>query len=263
LRDFFFGLKLVHRPVLISEQSAALPDWNQTKQELRNAREAMQQAKPEVQKALADYNQAESLYQRGYDAIRQESQQATSKASATMQQLTPRLETFEKNAAARLDCALQLLNEPAVAEKVPNAAALQREARQLRIVFARLGKAFGPLQDLRRKFSALAAAINACNEETRRSNRLEAAERRINELAPQIKESIKVIRTAIEETAYPFHHAREDLTLEEFARSDIPATHKLEALCNDCTCHLNRLLPLYQRVLGRLGFIALQVEKNA
>jgi hypothetical protein len=130
----------------------------------------------------------------------------------------------------------------------------------LRIVFARLGQAFGPLQDLRRKFSALAAAISACNEETRRTNRLQAAEARINELAPQIKVVLKAIQTAIEETAYPFHHAREDLTLTEFAKNDIAATHKTEALCNDCTCHLSRLLPLYQRVLGRLAFIALQVE---
>ena len=263
LRDFFFGLKFVHRPVLISEQATESLPTEQARQELKNARQGMEQAKTEIQKALADYGQAETLYQRGYDAIRQESQQATTKASATMQQLAPTLERFEKNAAARLDCALQLLNEPSVAGQLPKAGAWQKEARQLRIVFARLGQAFGPLQELRRKFSALAAAISACNEETRRSSRLEAAEKRINELAPQIKDLIKTIRTTIEETAYPFHHAREDLTLQEFAKNDIPATHKLEALCNDCTCHLNRLLPLYQRVLGRLAFIAMQVEKQA
>jgi len=62
--------------------------------------------------------------------------------------------------------------------------------------------------------------------------------------------------------AYPFHHAREDLTIDEFARNDIPASHRLQALCNDCTCHLNRLLPLYQRVLARLTFIALRVEER-
>jgi len=39
-----------------------------------------------------------------------------------------------------------------------------------------------------------------------------------------------------------------------------PATHKLEALCNDCACHVNRLLPLYYRVLGRLAFIVTKVE---
>jgi hypothetical protein len=260
LGSFFFGLKLVHRPILISEQPANLLAPEQAKEELGRARQGMEQAKAEVQKALSDYGQAETLYQRGYDAVRQESQQATAKASARLQELAPTLERFEKNAATRIDCALQLLNEQSLAEKLSNADALRREARQLRIVFARLGQAFGPLQDLRQKFSALAAAISACNEETRRTNRLQAAEARINELAPQIKVVLKEIQTAIEETAYPFHHAREDLTLTEFAKNDIAATHKTEALCNDCTCHLSRLLPLYQRVLGRLAFIALQVE---
>ena len=61
---------------------------------------------------------------------------------------------------------------------------------------------------------------------------------------------------------YPFYHAREGIGLAEFARTDIPATHKLQALFNDCTCHLDRLLPLYQRVLGRLTYIALQVEEK-
>jgi hypothetical protein len=60
---------------------------------------------------------------------------------------------------------------------------------------------------------------------------------------------------------YPFFHSREGISLAEFARADIPATHQLQALFNDCTCHLNRLLPLYQRVLGRLAYIALQVEE--
>ena len=60
---------------------------------------------------------------------------------------------------------------------------------------------------------------------------------------------------------YPFHHAREDLTLDGFARNDMPAMQKYEALCNDCTCHLNRLLPLYTRVLSRFAFISLTVER--
>jgi hypothetical protein len=51
-------------------------------------------------------------------------------------------------------------------------------------------------------------------------------------------------------------------TLDVFARNDIPAGDRVQALRNGCTCHLERLLPPYQRVLSRLAFIALTVERQ-
>src|SRR5205807_1590885 len=50
--------------------------------------------------------------------------------------------------------------------------------------------------------------------------------------------------------------------LAQFARSDAVANHKVEAVYNDCVCHIDRLLPLYHRVLGRLVFIAAKVEEQ-
>ena len=105
---------------------------------------------------------------------------------------------------------------------------------------------------------AFISAIDARNQ-----RRLaEGADKRVDELAPELENGLKEIRTHIQGVPYPFHHPREDITLDDFARTDIPATHKLEALYNDCTCHTNRLLPLYHRVLARLTFIALKVEEQ-
>jgi hypothetical protein len=125
-------------------------------------------------------------------------------------------------------------------------------------VFASLGQVFARLQDVRRKSNALLCAAQAANQ----PKLAELATQRINQLAPELQRTTGEIRTTIEGVPYPFHHPHEDLTLENFARNDIPATHKLEALLNDCSCQVNRLLPLYHRVLGRLAFIALTVEKK-
>ena len=257
LRDFFFGLKLAYRPILLPEETPLLSAADLAGL-LKHARQAMERSRPEVQKALSEYEGAEWLYQRGLDALRQGTQQATGKAAATQQALLPTLETFEKQAGTRLGCGLQLVRQCEFAQRIVGAEALQLEADRLTGAFSRLGQVFGRLQEVRRKSSALLCAAQATNQ----PKLAESANRRINELAPDLQKLIQEIRADIAGALYPFPHPREDLTLEEFARNDIPAKHKLEALYNDCSCHLSRLVPLYHRILGRLAFIALRVESK-
>jgi hypothetical protein len=258
LRQYFFGVKWVFRPILVSAEIPPPASAANLVENLKHARLAMEESKPAVEKALAEYEQAETLYQRGLNALLQSSQQATGMAAATQQSLIPTLEAFENHARTRLNCALQLLRNPDLSGKISDGALLQREAAQLTVVSARLGRVFVPLQELSRKFGAFASALQSLRQPALAPR----AERRVNELSPPLKEMIKEIRTLIEGVPYPFPHPREGLTLDEFARNDIPATHKLNALYNDCHCHLSRLLPLYQRVLGRLTFIALKVEEQ-
>ncbi len=257
-RDFFLGLRLKFRPIVLP--AAELCNAN-PKETLLAAKREMEQSKPAVQKALADHEQAELNYQRGLDAISQTAQQATVMAAETMKSLVPTLEKFERNAKARLGSALQLLKEPGIAEGIKNAAALRAEVAQLTPVYVALCQAFEPLQELRRQFRALTAAMDAAGQEQRRSLRLERIEARVNELTPRIKDLLERVRSPLLDVPYPFHHARQDLTLDAFAKNDIPASTKLQAIFNDCTCHLDRLLPLYQRVLSRFVFIALSVER--
>jgi len=259
LHDFFFGLKLKFRPILIPEQ----PDNELFAIDtVQNAKQAMESSRPEVQKKLFEYEQTETLYQRGLDAVRQESQQATANALQTFEKLIPTLQTFETNARTRLSGLLQLLSEPSVNERIENAAELRDEATRLRIVFARLAQVFAPLHEMRRKFMAFNAAFEAGTKEERRNMRVELAEARVNSLLPQLQKLVEDIREPLRDIPYPFHHARADITIEEFARNDIPASNKVQALCNDCHCNIDRLIPLYFRVLGRLCFIALEVEKQ-
>jgi Zn-dependent protease with chaperone function len=258
LRQYFFGLKLAIRPLLISVEAGLPFSADSLVENLKRSRQVMEQSKPSVEKALAEYEQAETLRQRGLNALLQNSQQATAMAITTQQSLIPTLEAFENHARTRLDCALQLLQDPDLSGKICDGAALQAEAARLTPVFARLGRAFVPLQELRRQFGAYISAIQGLGQPALAA----PADRRVGELSPRLKETIKEVRTLIEGVPYPFPHPREGLTLDEYARNDIPATHKLEALYNDCSCHLNRLLPLYQRVLARLTFLALKVEER-
>ena len=259
LHEFLFGLKLKFRPILIPKEIEKELFATDT---IKNARLAMEGSRAEVQRALFEYEQNETLFQRGLDAIRQESQQATAKAFQTFDKLVPTLQAFETHAQTRLAGALQLLCEPSIAQRIENAAALQSEAARLKVVFARLSQVFGPLQEMRRNFIAFNAAFEAGTREERRNARVELAEARVNSLLPQLQKLVQEIREPLRDIPYPFHHARQDITLEEFARNDIAASNKVQALCNDCHCNLDRLIPLYFRVLGRLCFIALQVEKQ-
>ena len=258
LQEYFFDLTLVFRPILISGDAPPIVATAELLQRLKQARQAMEESKPEVQKAVGEYEEAEALYQRGLDAVLQSSQQATVKAEATQRSLLPTIQAFEKHAQTRLSCALQLLKAPELAEKISEVTSLQHEAAQLTGVFACLGQAFVPLHELRRTLTALGSALEASNDQKLAA----AADRRIEQLVPELEKLINEIRGFIGGVPYPFQHAHEDITLDEFARTDIPATHKLEALCNNCACHINRLLPLYRRVLGRLTFIALKVEEQ-
>jgi Zn-dependent protease with chaperone function len=262
LPEFFYGLKPRKKPIRIREDAAESRSVQELIEEVKRARQAMEQSKPAVQKALGEYEQAQALYQRGFDAIRQDSQQATTRATEAMQLLEPTLETFEGHAAARMSGALQLLKAPEIAQNIEESSRLQEEADQLREVISRLGDAMGPLGELARTFSAFRAALEAVGSEKRRNTRVEQAEARLNELGPRLKKLLATIREPLAGVPYPFHHSRQDLTLDEFAKNDIPASNKLQSICNDCTCHLDRLQPLYFRVLSRLAFISLQVERQ-
>jgi hypothetical protein len=191
--------------------------------------------------------------------VLQSSQQATEKAAEAKQHVAPTLEPFAKHAEARLVSALQLLYEPTVVRKIPDLESLQTETTTLAAVLARLGRAYEPLQELRRQSGAFTAAIHVRSSDAKLAAR---ADKRVNDLAPELEKLIKEVQQPIENVPYPFSHGRVNLTLEKFAQSDIPATHKLEALYNNCHCHVTRLTALYQRVLGRLTFIALKVEEQ-
>jgi Zn-dependent protease with chaperone function len=256
LQKFFGGVKLKYRPILISSAEPVSATITELTQQICHARQAMEQSLPEVIKANREYEEAEALLQRGLDAIKNQSQTATERAEALMRNLAPTLGTFEAHAQTRLTAALHLLHHPEI--QLENLETLRKEVDQLTVVFRGIGEIFPSLQDLRRKAEAFLAASHARCEQSL----AKAAQARMSELEPELRELMKGLKQWLKEVPYPFDPLRNNVTLAEFARSQVPAEHKLEAFYNDCASHVNRLLPLYQRVLGRLAFIALTVEQT-
>src|SRR5207302_1780820 len=125
-------------PVVLSEEPRTQFLPGLLIEKINHARRTMEEAKPAVQKALMEYEQTETLYQRGLDAIRQTAQQATAKAEESFQRITPILEPFEKNAQLRLTGALELLNDSESVGNIENGAAFRDEAARLTPVFSRL-----------------------------------------------------------------------------------------------------------------------------
>jgi len=207
-------------------------------------------------KANREYEEAETLYQRGLNALKNASQTATQRAESMMSKLEPTLALFEGHAQTRLGAAMRLMNAPEFAEKIADVEALRSEANRLRVVFNELGEVFIPLRELRRKNEALRAAWQARREPSLAS----AAQARVAQLEPELKQILKELTTRLDQVAYPFHHARTGMTLEGFVQSETAADLQLGALYNNGARHVNQLSAVYQRVLGRLSFIALKVE---
>ena len=257
--DFFHGVKFKFRPILLSADDFSTATPEILMENIRAARQAMEDSKLEVIKTNREFEEAEALYQRGLDAIASNSQTATDQALATMANLSPTLATFEKHAQTRLTSALLLLRCPDVAKNISNAAALETEMDQLTPVFHCLGQIFPAIQELRRKTEALHAALKGCADPSK--NRVALANARAEELRIELLGILARLKPNLNEAIYPFHHSRTDMTLAEYARTNLPATHQLEVIYNNSSSHINCLLSLYHRVLGRLTFMATKVEE--
>jgi hypothetical protein len=60
---------------------------------------------------------------------------------------------------------------------------------------------------------------------------------------------------------YPFDHAQGEVTLGRFAIPSLPDSSAIGDLLQVGETALDRLVPLYARILGRLALAALEVER--
>jgi hypothetical protein len=60
---------------------------------------------------------------------------------------------------------------------------------------------------------------------------------------------------------YPFDHAGGEVTLAKFALPSIPEATAIGDLLGVAETTLDRLLPLYSRILGRLALAVEEVER--
>ncbi len=171
------------------------------------------------------------------------------------------LEPFGRAATDRLLAALALLELDAAVARVPEGAARRDEARALYPAASALGgRIMLELSPVLRAYRALGVLVEkyqagrvvddaAMNNALRRGGR--ALHDRLTELRWKIGDA----------TPYPFEHAREGISLGQFALPAVPGAEEIGDLLQVASEAMDRIIALHRRVLGRLAATAEAVER--
>jgi len=79
-----------------------------------------------------------------------------------------------------------------------------------------------------------------------------AVDKIVSALAAELQSWISGIQERLKPFAYPFPHARGQLTVAEYARSEKPAEFELQRVYQDGQSHVDRLFALHYRLIGRI-----------
>lgn len=183
-------------------------------------------------------------------------ERAADRGAEVMQAAGEQLERYEGVEVRRLLLALILLGLPPTAGRIAEQEALQAEIPRL-LACAAFLKEFFPrlfaLREVRVQLDILAGQVKPKEE----NPKLRAVLRHhLSRLQDQLKELHRGLRAGL----YPFDHARADTTLAQYAISTMPADDDFQGLMAASGMALDRLHEVYARLLGRLAWIAEQVE---
>ncbi len=184
-------------------------------------------------------------------------------AQLAVETLATKMLHFETAAGDRLSQALQLLRVPKVQERIENGTQLASEIARL-LPLARLVSAL--VTDLpafraayHRFFLLLGGLHRLSRNEQPSKTLIDGLIRCVEELCHRLK----VMKKALGKHPYPFDHARDDITLDEFLVPYIPDPDDQEGWgpVFDATTELfERLVGLQLRLFARLAFAAEKVE---
>jgi Zn-dependent protease with chaperone function len=266
VKEFFRGLGLVIKPIL-TEAEARPPLMASEKMERLRAAEALlagtdlfvaRERLKELDSRLMEAVGTQALLQGGL--IEQTDGMAhpettISQLQAEWNSLAAEIEPFEKAAKDRLLILLALLRSPGMSSKLGNTQELHDEAEGLKHVHGVLSLAFPALLLLRQQFAKLQALLP--HRAAGSSEFLDAA---IANEAQETKRLLEQIKDALGTTAYPFRHAKANVSLMDFARTKEFTPDPVQMTFKEAESHLQMLFALYFQVLGRLATIARQVE---
>jgi hypothetical protein len=182
---------------------------------------------------------------------------AAEQARERMGELGPVLAGHERIEVRRLEAALALFSLPEVAAQLPVVSLAPDEAARLFACGAFLADRFPKLLVLRESWSVLDALVS----------QLEPGEEPLPELIAEIRrllagfrEQIKDLHRALRAQPYPFDHGRQETTLAQYIIPSMPADDDLEGLTTLADGALTRAAEIEARLLGRLAWIAENVE---
>src|SRR5262249_23722703 len=80
------------------------------------------------------------------------------------------------------------------------------------------------------------------------------------ETASVVRALVGSLQEKLQLFTYPFSHAQGELTVAEYAKASKPGDPQFQQIYEDGAAHVDRLLALHYRVLGRVLAIADQAE---
>jgi hypothetical protein len=275
LRRWFMGLATDSRPIIIREnKSLVLRREEVLRAEMQACRRQMEALLPAAQKAFEEFNHAETrrwqarqaaqLLEAGFQFDPAEfgladadAETVQTEARESLRAADAVLRTFETAAQGRLTNAVQLLRLPQVAAKIPNAAKLQDEAREMIFVLSRLGDFFELLLELREDCAVLEVLLLHRRSQPGADN-LGAV---LDSLATGIQERVNAIQEHARQVRYPFPDATEQTLLSDYARNKEYHADPFELALREGRSHFEKLSNLYCRILSRLVMICEEVER--
>jgi Zn-dependent protease with chaperone function len=274
---FFAGGFTILRPVRLPAMHAA-PGQNTAvwQQELSAARQAISAGAPAYCTAtehcdradtrLVQARQARSVLASGVRLMRDKFENPPVSAAdashqrdrslAELNRLSSALEPFEEAVGRRLRAGLMMLADPAVAQRLPAAPQMFREAQRLLPIVSLVASNHGSVMELRSCNSVLVALLGHLDG----NEREELLIREILDYSGRVREQTASLRSVFERVEYPFDHAGGAINTSQYLLKMIPQPEEVGAIYEAADQFLSNLVALYARALGRLCLMAEAVE---
>jgi Zn-dependent protease with chaperone function len=181
---------------------------------------------------------------------------AAAEAQSQMKWNGEQLASFEAVEVRRLLLSLSLLELPRVAARLPELEHGREEAKRLLACASFLSARFPGMFALRETLSRL-EILSVQVKPDQENPRLNAA---LQEHMDTLQEQLKELHRGLRDRSYPFDHARREITLAQFTIPAMPPANDFQRLLVTAEQALERLHDLYERLLGRLTWLAEQAE---
>ncbi len=278
LRRYLQGHLTFHRPLRPSpENITASEDVDAQVELLKKHRARIEKAFPQVGKFLEPAKEAQSqlvdtkrarpllnakikISPEAFDvdlSSRQKLESVRDNAIETLDRTDSAIAKFESIAVARLETAIGLLRSPQFASNISDAEQLNKQSRTLLAAVAVMGSQMDAtinLLDLR-------AVMACCGQLLSADSDNETANRLLHSQGDDLTLAVRAIHRTLLNEAYPFDHAKGQITIAEYMLDDLPHDGDLGGFYDAAEVLTDSLLRLYSRTLGALCLIAEKVEE--
>jgi Zn-dependent protease with chaperone function len=237
LHRYFQGTFRPDRPLRLSSWNLAAPEKpNAVANQIKEARSQIVAAAPQYAKEYSQYTESH-----GDNRIA----------------LEANLTVFERMAGQRLTHSLQLLYLDKVTERIDGADKLQNEIATVLPVLHELNQKVASFEELQFGNLRLAEMFERLSQEQASESDIEAAQEQMRRNSALILD----VRDSLTKYAYPYDHAKANISVGEFALAALPDRENPGQIYEAAGNLIETSVQLRARLTGHLCQIAEQVER--